>query len=82
MSELRNLPTQDQRIETGPTRFGNDWCGLFIRGDNAFAYAVYLEHVLLLLNPRSMNSMDVIAEGRVRELITKLRSCDHRTLKP
>lgn len=23
------------RVETGPLRFGDDWCGIFIRGDDA-----------------------------------------------
>jgi hypothetical protein len=27
------------RPETGPMQFGDDWCGIFIRGDNAFLYA-------------------------------------------
>lgn len=34
------------RAETGPMRFGNDWGGLFIRGDNAAAYAMALESLL------------------------------------
>ena len=38
------------RPETGPMRFGDDWTGLFIRGDNALGYAVYLR-VLLDTNP-------------------------------
>ena len=27
------------RIETGPVKFGDDWSGVFIRGDDALAYA-------------------------------------------
>lgn len=34
------------RVETGPTQFGNDWPGLFIRGDDALALAMYLRDVL------------------------------------
>lgn len=34
------------RPETGPMKFGDDWTGLFIRGDNAAAYAMYLDDVL------------------------------------
>ena len=30
------------RPETGPMQFGTDWPGVFIRGDNAFAFANYL----------------------------------------
>ena len=31
-----------ERVETGAVKFGNDWPGLFIRGDDAF----YLEQIL------------------------------------
>jgi hypothetical protein len=34
------------RPETGPMRFGGDWCGVFIRGDNAAGYALALGLVL------------------------------------
>ena len=39
---IRELPPQDERIETGAIRFGDDWPGLFIRGDNA----VYLSFAI------------------------------------
>lgn len=35
-----------KRAETGPMQFGDDWRGLFIRGDNAGAIAQYLKVVL------------------------------------
>lgn len=28
------------RVETGPVQFEDDWPGVFIRGDNAFFYAL------------------------------------------
>ena len=31
------------RPETGAMRFGSDWTGAFIRGDDAFGYALALE---------------------------------------
>jgi len=34
------------RPETGVMKFGNDWSGVFIRGDHAFNYANYLEEIL------------------------------------
>lgn len=37
---------QSSRPETGPMKFGDDWTGLFIRGDNAMYYGVVLENVL------------------------------------
>jgi hypothetical protein len=46
MTELTKVPelASGERPETGPMQFGDDWPGLFIRGDNAlmgFAPAVY-----------------------------------------
>lgn len=34
------------RAETGPIRFGDDWAGVFIRGDNAFHYALLLSQAI------------------------------------
>lgn len=30
------------RIETGALQINDDWPGVFLRGDNAFAYVMYL----------------------------------------
>lgn len=46
LEEIRELPGVEHRVETGPIRFGEDWPGTFIRGDNAFAYLMYLEKAL------------------------------------
>jgi hypothetical protein len=34
------------RPETGPMKFGDDWTGVFIRGDDAFAVGLYLRNTL------------------------------------
>jgi hypothetical protein len=34
------------RIETGPVQFEEDWPGLYIRGDNAYAFAGALDTLL------------------------------------
>lgn len=40
-------PANDQvRAETGPMSFGDDWPGVFVRGDNAFAYAMSLDSLI------------------------------------
>ena len=57
------------RPETGPMRFGDDWRGVFIRGDNAFGYARTLE--ALLHDPTSPVARVALAmqlEGLVRLL--------------
>jgi hypothetical protein len=34
------------RAESGPIQFGDDWTGVFLRGDDAFAVAISLQAVL------------------------------------
>lgn len=46
MSDIRLLPAQEPRVETGSVQFGDDWPGTFIRGDNAGYYALILGSVL------------------------------------
>lgn len=46
MSKIRKLPAQQARVETGPVQFGDDWPGVFIRGDNAGYYAMALDALL------------------------------------
>jgi hypothetical protein len=41
--------TADYRVETGPVRFGADWPGLFIRGDDALAFQVWLDKAATLI---------------------------------
>lgn len=43
---IRKLPAQSERVETGPVQFGDDWPGVFIRGDNAFAFCNALDALL------------------------------------
>lgn len=42
----RLFPAQDKRVETGPIQFGDDWPGVFIRGDNAGFYAFMLKRLI------------------------------------
>lgn len=56
------------RPESGSMRFGDDWAGVFIRGDMAHAYAIYLRDTLTQ-NVRLNNP-------GIDELVTLLESCD------
>ena len=58
------------RPETGAMKFGDDWCGVFIRGDNAFHYANLLDD---LLNGNDGYSPFTVAQ--LRGLVSDLRSC-------
>lgn len=57
------------RPETGAMRFEGDWRGVFIRGDNATAYAVYL---------RMFGSMQPQHKAMFDGLIQLLESSDER----
>ena len=62
------------RAETGPMQFGDDWPGVFIRGDNALAYANAIESYLrfseTLHGVRPLGSTEML--HGLRDL---LRSC-------
>jgi len=47
------------RAETGPMRFGDDWPGVFIRGDNAFFYMKVCE-ALTASNPVAAAGLDAL----------------------
>jgi hypothetical protein len=44
--KLRTMPAVEPRVETGPLKFGDDWTGVFIRGDDAMFTADMLRKVL------------------------------------
>jgi len=68
MTEPRIFPGVEKRVETGVVQFGDDWPGVFIRGDNAMGFHVYLRSLL------DGNDRDLyrVALERLDEL---LRSC-------
>lgn len=43
---VRALPGVPERVETGAVQFGDDWPGVFIRGDNAGYFALCLKQML------------------------------------
>lgn len=43
---IRLLNKHARRVETGPVQFGDDWPGLFIRGDDCAHYMLILLHVI------------------------------------
>jgi len=70
--EIKNVP----RPETGTMQFGNDWPGVFIRGDNAVFYASCLS--LMLRASREGKSCDPLTEMYVEGFISLLTSSDIR----
>jgi hypothetical protein len=43
---MRTFPAQENRVESGAIRFGDDWPGLFLRGDDAFMHASSIQIVV------------------------------------
>lgn len=57
------LPHNGPRVETGPVQFGDDWPGVFIRGDNAFGYAMALRaflHGVLFYREQVIDLLDLL----------------------
>ncbi len=52
MADIRSCSQPEGgRVETGPVRFGDDWPGVFIRGDNAGGLANEVGIVLAGISP-------------------------------
>lgn len=49
-TEIRQIHFCTARVETGPIRFGDDWPGVFLRGDDAQGSATALRHVMAHLD--------------------------------
>lgn len=51
-TNVQKLPALlgENRVETGAVQFGNDWPGLFIRGDNAHSLALWIRRLAELLS--------------------------------
>ncbi len=73
MSEPRILPTQKPRVESGPVQFGNDWPGVFIRGDDAFAAIMAVCSVIEFTNRGTLPSRRDLR--RLRGIGTLLQGC-------
>lgn len=61
-----------KRPEVGPMQFGDDWPGVFIRGDSAAFFAMTLQSLL----PRLKGTKDELARSAVEGLIDTLTSSD------
>jgi hypothetical protein len=69
---VRKFDEQKERVETGPIQFGNDWPGIFIRGDNALWFAFLLKGFLDGTIPKE----DVVSMMQLRGFLSDLYSCN------
>jgi hypothetical protein len=75
--DVRKLPAPDDgagRVETGPTQFGDDWPGVFIRGDNAMYYAMILG--MMIKQAQGKDIIPSVYHGILTGLVDDLKSCD------
>ncbi len=63
----------EARVETGPVRIGDDWAGVFVRGDEAASLAILLESVAVTLEEHA--HADSVDDVRCRRYATLFRSC-------
>lgn len=61
------------RPETGAMQFGDDWPGLYIRGDNALGYMMALDAVL-----QSVTNQHTVPMMQVKGLLRLLGGVDDR----
>lgn len=59
------------RAESGPMRFNDDWCGVFLRGDHAMVYAIWLDGLI-----HKLEIIDPLAVMALKELSALLHACD------
>lgn len=65
------------RVESGVLQFGDDWPGVFFRGDTAIGFAVQLQRAIDLLAPQ--DNPELVVMCRVLQgLLDELQSCDVR----
>lgn len=64
------LPEGIARMESGPIQFGDDWPGIFLRGDNAIGIAIILNGIV-----DSLPDLDPIAAAQIRGTADSLMSC-------
>ena len=61
------------RPENGPMMFGDDWCGVFLRGDCAGPFGMFLNHLV----KRAEEDFGPIEAAQLQGLARLLSSCEH-----
>lgn len=71
VADIRKLPKQEPRVESGIIQFEDDWSGIFLRGDDALAFAITLKQAL-------DNKKNWVVETQLNALTELLMSCRQR----
>jgi hypothetical protein len=72
---ILKLPAVGARVETGAVQFGDDWPGVFIRGDNAFGFIGALEAAIAKFEPHT-EGLDFLTACMLAGLRDTLASSD------
>lgn len=67
MKSVRNLQQETPRVESGPIQFGDDWPGVFIRGDDCAYYNLLLTNVL---KKTDLNPMTKVQLKELKQLLS------------
>lgn len=74
MTKPQQLPQQAPRIETGPLKFGDDWQGVFIRGDSAMWWGMQLGELLERMDPKDSRDRLLLGSlNRLRDVLSSAR---------
>lgn len=72
------MEQKQNRVETGPLRIGDDYCGTFIRGDNAMGIIQDLKLLKKLLeeeNPEFLKKYPYLLSNSINYPIELLSDC-------
>jgi hypothetical protein len=68
--EVRLLPAVDKRVETGAIQFGDDWPGLFLRGDAAMPLMLSIKAAFHLIGEQRPSTLANLSQlKRLERLI-------------
>jgi len=75
MAEIQQVPVlfTEKRPETGPMQFGDDWPGVFIRGDNAIMFELYLQTAIRYLKEADADAFTLHSLINLAELLKNCR---------
>jgi len=74
--EIQHLPAQEKRVETGVVKFGDDWSGIFIRGDDCFNFLFGLLFLLSKVKFKIPETAKYLALKEVKSYMNILNDCN------
>lgn len=75
--KVKEIQYTGERVESGPVQFGDDWPGIFLRGDHALYIAFSLKTILDNYN-KQVKDCDPFLVMALEEFVSILSSCDVR----